>query len=98
MKLFVIADPDTYLAFDLAGVEGVAVESEDDVPGLLNELDRASFGLILITETLAAKQRKLIDAILLEPGGPLILEIPDIEGPKVRRLKPAERLLSLMKV
>lgn len=95
MKIFVLADPETYLAFALAGIKGQAVHSGPEVPPLLESLDRKETGLVLITESLAEKNREVIDRILLEAGGPLILEIPDTKGPVSEKEKATERILSL---
>jgi vacuolar-type H+-ATPase subunit F/Vma7 len=97
MKVFVIADPQTHLAFALAGVRGKAVFSAGEVPAVLESVDTKQFGLILIAEHLAEKNREAIDKTLLEPDCPLILEIPAATGPPVERVKPAERILSLMR-
>jgi V/A-type H+-transporting ATPase subunit F len=97
MKLFVLADPETYLAFSLAGINGQAVRSEIEVPSVLENLNRKEIGLVLITEALAEKNREVIERMLLEPGGPLILEIPDIRGSISEQLKMTERILSLLR-
>ena len=97
MKVFVIADPQTHLAFALAGVQGKAVFSGDEVPAVLESVDSKQFGLVLIAEQLAEKNREAIDKTLLEPDCPLILEIPAATGPAVERVKPTERILSLMR-
>jgi len=97
MKIFVIADSKTYLAFALAGLQGIAVSSESEVPAILETLDSREFGLVLVTEHLAERNRGAVDIALLEPGRPLILEIPALSGPPVERVNPAERILSLMR-
>ena len=97
MKIFVIADPDTALAFGLAGIRGQAVQTASEVPPILQGLDRQRVGLVLITEALAEGSRDLIERMLLEPGGLLILEIPAMRGPKVKKARAAERILSLLR-
>lgn len=97
MKILVIADPQTCLAFTLAGIAARTVQSEVEVPPLLGNLKREEAGLVLITETLAAENRHIIERILLEPGGPLILEIPDTTGPLQSRGRATERILSLLR-
>lgn len=97
MKIFVLADPDTALAFSLAGIKGQAVSSESEVSVMLANLKQKEIGLVLITERLAEKNREVIDRILLEPDRPLILEIPDIQGPVPKRVKATERILSLIR-
>jgi V/A-type H+-transporting ATPase subunit F len=97
VKIFVIADPETYLAFALAGIKGEAVEFESEVATALQNLDRKEVGLVLITERLAQKNREVIDSILLEPDDLLIVEIPDTQGPVSEREKASERILSLVR-
>ena len=97
MKVFVIADPESYLAFALAGVDGVPVESESEVGPVLENLDRSEVGLVLITEALASRNREAIDRMLIGPGGPLILEIPAASGPLGTRARATERILGLLR-
>jgi vacuolar-type H+-ATPase subunit F/Vma7 len=96
MKIFVIADAETVLAFALAGLKGQSVESESEVPALLANLTRENAGLVLITD-LAMKNREAIERVLLDPGRPLIVEIPGSGGPLPRKVKTAERLASLLR-
>ena len=97
MKIFVLADPETCLAFALAGINGQAVHSGDEVPAMLENLNRKEIGLVLITEGLAEKNREVIEKLLLEPKGPLILEIPDIKGAASQKQRATERILSLLR-
>ncbi|MCG6908216.1 MAG: V-type ATP synthase subunit F [Desulfobacteraceae bacterium] len=97
MKIFVLADPDTCLTFSLAGIRTQTVYSGAEVLAILESLDRQETGLVLITERLAEKNRDVIDRILLEEDGPLILEIPDIKGPLSEKPKATQRILSLVR-
>ncbi|GLI34759.1 V-type ATP synthase subunit F [Desulforhabdus amnigena] len=97
MKAFLIGDSETVLAFGLAGIRGQAVRAGDDIPALLESLDREQTGLILITEALAEANREAIDRVLLSPGGPLILEIPDVKGPLPGKAGATERIVSLLR-
>lgn len=97
MKIFVLADPDTCLAFSLAGISTQTVHSGADVPAALENLDRQETGLVLITERLAEKNRDVIERMLLAEDGPLILEIPDIKGPLSEKPKAMQRLLALVR-
>ncbi|MDZ7582939.1 MAG: V-type ATP synthase subunit F [Deltaproteobacteria bacterium] len=76
----VIADPDTVLAFRLAGVEGRAAHHATALAALIERLRLKETGLMLITEALFDENRELLEKTLLEPGGPLILEIPGVQG------------------
>ncbi|WP_456431615.1 V-type ATP synthase subunit F [Thermosulfuriphilus sp.] len=82
-RIFVIADKRTSLAFALAGIDSRPVESPEESQEILQNLS-PEVSLVLITESLAEKNRRLIDRLLLKPGGPLILEIPDTNGPHQR--------------
>jgi vacuolar-type H+-ATPase subunit F/Vma7 len=97
MKILVIADPKTTLAFALAGISTQAVQSPAEIPGILQNLDRETTSLVLITEALASENRAVIERLVLEPGGPLILEIPDTAGSQPRRTRAAERIVSLLR-
>ena len=97
MKILVIADPNTSLAFALAGIDTRVVQSPAEIPDILQGLDRHSISLVLISEALAGENRATIERMVLEPGGPLILEIPDIGGPQPRRARATERLVSLLR-
>lgn len=97
MKIFVLAGPETHLAFALAGINGQAVHSEAEVAPILENLNREEIGLVLITDALADQNREVIDRILLEPGGPLILEIPDFKAPVSEKHKATERIISLLR-
>jgi len=94
VNIVVLADDTTALAFALAGLNTRVARSPSEIPGLLGGVDRAVTGLVLITEALAQGNRALIDRMLLEPGGPLVLEIPDTGGPRPKRASAAERIVS----
>lgn len=97
MRVFVVADAQTVLAFALAGVRGQVAGSPEEVPDILEGIDREETGLVLITEALAQANRGVVEKMLLEPDGPLVLEIPDATGPMAGRAKAAERIASLLK-
>lgn len=94
MNIVVLADETTALAFALAGLKTRVAQSPSEIPGLLGDVDRAVTGLVLITEALAHENREVIEAMLLEPGGPLILELPDTGGPHPKRASAAERIVA----
>lgn len=97
MNVFVIADPETHLAFALAGVKGRAVRSDGEVSEILKNFNREETGLVLITESLAEKHRETIDRMLLGPGGLLIVEIPDTRGPLHDKAHTLERIAALLR-
>ncbi|MEM2110048.1 MAG: V-type ATP synthase subunit F [Candidatus Odinarchaeota archaeon] len=82
MKITVVADEDTVLGLKLAGVnETYTVTSPVEAENKIRELaERPDVGLIIITEQIGVKIRKLINDIIRK-GIPIILEIPDKTGP-----------------
>ena len=82
MKFYVIGDEDTVLGFQLAGVEGVAVEtSEEAREALQKAFQMEDLGVIIIPERVAANMRQIVDQYLYTTTFPLIIEIPDRLGP-----------------
>lgn len=82
MELFIIGDHDTVLGFSLAGIEGRIVKDSREAYSALNEVVEAGeVGILLITERLAHELRKDIDQIMMTRRYPLVVEIPDVEGP-----------------
>lgn len=92
-----MADPDTCLAFALAGIMTRPVHSADEVAGMMETLNRQTIGLILITEDLARQNRAMIDNVLLDADAPLILEIPAVNGPVSTESAVTGRMLSLLR-
>jgi V/A-type H+-transporting ATPase subunit F len=82
MKIAVVADEDTVTGLKLAGVnETFIINSPEEAESKIRSLsDRADIGLIIITEQIGVKIRKLISDII-KKGIPIILEIPDKTGP-----------------
>jgi V/A-type H+-transporting ATPase subunit F len=82
LKFYVIGDEDTVLGFQLAGVEGVAVEtSEEAREALQKAFQMKDLGVIIIPERVAANMRQIVDQYLYKTTFPLIIEIPDRLGP-----------------
>jgi V/A-type H+-transporting ATPase subunit F len=97
LEVFVIADGRSALAFALAGVRGGVVEGKAAARELLAQARAdAGVGLILITERLAAEIRQEVDGARRESVRPLILEIPDLEGPLTQKESLLDRLRVLM--
>lgn len=82
MKYYVIGDADTVLGFSLAGVDGEVVDSpEETSEALKNAFQKEDLGVIVITERAAQKVRHEVDRYIYKTTFPLIIEIPDREGP-----------------
>jgi V/A-type H+-transporting ATPase subunit F len=97
MRVFVLADHLTCMAFALAGIEGRAVKNEDEAAAALEAFMRhPEVGLILVTERIASTIRHQVDEVLIAHHWPLIVEIPDSKGPLSDRLSARERVVNLM--
>ena len=82
MKYFVIGDEDTVLGFGMVGVKGAVVRNRDGASDAFREaLADSDIGIIIITERIAELIRPLVDRFLFTEKFPLIVEIPDREGP-----------------
>jgi len=82
MNYFVIGDEDTVLGFGLVGVKGTTVRTREEAKTAFEDVlaDRDT-GIIIITERIADLIRPLVDRYLFSERFPLIVEIPDREGP-----------------
>ena len=81
MRYFVIGDEDTVLGFQLAGVEGEAVENPDEAERAFGKaLENHDYGIVIITERIAELIRERVDRFIFTEAFPLILEIPDRVG------------------
>lgn len=97
MKFFLIGDKETVLGFSLAGVESMAAESKAEILTTLRQAqNRSDIGIFLITERLAERVRPFLDTMLLQKGGPLVLEIPDRQGPLPGRRSVESLVLSAL--
>ena len=97
LEFFIIADARTFLAYALAGMRGGVAEGPAEARQWLTQArGDTRVGLILITERLAAGIRAEVDGARRESVRPLILEIPDLEGPLPRERSMLERLRVLM--
>lgn len=82
MKYYVIGDEETLLGFSLVGVEGKIVKTPEEVKLTLKEIIKdKQIGIILITEKYAKMSKDFIAELTYTQNFPLIIEIPDREGP-----------------
>ena len=80
MKLLVIGHPEAVLGFSLAGVQGQAASTAEQVNQALdNALIRPDVGIILVTQDVAKLIETRMDQLQLRSTIPLVVEIP---GPK----------------
>jgi V/A-type H+-transporting ATPase subunit F len=82
MKFYVIGDKDTLLGFQLVGLEGEEVETAEEAREALNRAFQIEgLGIVIITERIASTIRSLVDQYVYTKTFPLIIEIPDRQGP-----------------
>ncbi len=97
MRIKVIADYRTCLAFSLGGINTKPVKGAEEASRVLKALQaEKDIGLILITERIADAIRDQVDSIVLGSSLPLLLEIPDTGGPVPGRKSTKERMVALM--
>jgi V/A-type H+/Na+-transporting ATPase subunit F len=86
MKYFVIGGEDAVLGFKMVGVEGRAVRDGEEAGGAFADaLGNKEIGIIIISESAANLIRKKVDRYVFSRSFPLIVEIPDRDGPKEGR-------------
>ncbi|MBD3180596.1 MAG: Vacuolar H+transporting two-sector ATPase F subunit [Candidatus Latescibacteria bacterium] len=82
MQFHVIGDENTVTGFRMIGLAGEIVESGEETREALREAFSADdIGIIIITERVAAQVQEEIDEYLFGHDFPLIIQIPDREGP-----------------
>ena len=87
MKFYVIADENTVAGFRLVGLEGEAVESPEGAREALSKaFESKETGIIIITERIADSVRNEIEDFTFGHAFPLIIEVPDREGPVEGRM------------
>jgi len=99
MKTLVIADEDTVIGFSLAGVEGIIINTEEELHKAFDQATQSDdVGILFITERVAQMIRQKIDNWIIGGGHPLIVEIPDSHGPLEGRRTPHEFVKSAIGV
>jgi V/A-type H+-transporting ATPase subunit F len=82
MRYYIIGDEDAVLGFGLVGVEGTAVQGVDQAREVMKTvLERSDIGIVIITERVADLIRPQVDRFIFTRSFPLIVEIPDRQGP-----------------
>lgn len=87
MRYSIIGDEDTVLGFRMVGVTGKVATNSDEAQRAFDAMleDRENC-IIIITERIAEMIRPIVDKYLFTESFPLIVEIPDRQGPKPGRL------------
>jgi len=82
LRYHVIGDEHTVLGFGMVGVNGRTVQNQTETEEALAEaMQDKDVGIIIITERFAEFVRPQVDQLTFTRAFPLILEIPDREGP-----------------
>jgi V/A-type H+-transporting ATPase subunit F len=82
MRYYIIGDEDAVLGFGLVGVEGTAVQGVDQAREVMKTvLEQSDIGIVIITERVADLIRPQVDRFIFTRSFPLIVEIPDRQGP-----------------
>ena len=82
MRFVTIGDEDTVLGFSLAGVDGKVVKNPDEAREVLKgALSDPDIGIIIISERIAWEIREEVDRYIYTHSFPLIIEVPDRNGP-----------------
>jgi len=82
MKFFLIGDEYTVLGYSLVGIHGVVVKDPQEATDAMNTATKdPDIGVILITQRIASKIKHLVELARLEMSTPIVLEIPDRQGP-----------------
>ena len=82
MKYFIIGDEDAVLGFNMVGVGGQAVKNQKEAENAFQHaIDDKEIGIIIIAERIAELIRPIVDKYIFTAKFPLIIEIPDREGP-----------------
>lgn len=86
MKYFILGDEDAVLGFNMVGVSGRSVKNQKEAElAFKSALDDKEVGIVIITERIAELIRPLVDEYIFTAKFPLIIEIPDREGPVTGR-------------
>ena len=87
MRYSIIGDEDTVLGFRMVGVTGKVATNSDEAKRAFDAiLEDKENCIIIITERVADMIRPIVDKYLFTESFPLIVEIPDRNGPKPGRL------------
>ena len=99
MNIAVIADEDTVLGFAYSGVRGTVVTTPEETRQAFEQFTQTpDVGILLMTERIAQMIRGTVDKWVIAGGHPLVVEIPDRQGPLEDRRTPHEFVKSAIGV
>lgn len=81
MDFFVIGDDTMVLGFGLLGIPGKVVTTSQDVLTTLKEAIEQNIKIILFSERLSVPIKNELENMILKLDFPLVIEIPDRQGP-----------------
>ena len=82
MRYFIIGDEDAVLGFGLVGVTGAVVQNQAQAQDAFTAaMEQKDVGILIITERVADLIRPQVDQFIFSKNFPLIVEIPDRQGP-----------------
>ena len=82
MDFFVIGDQYMVLGFGLVGIPGEVVSSSEQALAKLKEIIDKQIKIILISDRLTEPIQDEIEEIIVKMDFPLVIEIPDRQGPR----------------
>lgn len=84
--MLVIGNQDAVWGFALAGAQGRIATTAEDLNEALDEaLESGEYGIILITDDVAALAQERVDTLVMRSAAPLVVVIPGPEGPRADR-------------
>jgi len=93
MKIRIVGDSFTVDTFRLIGIQGVAVENEEEAKSQIEKyLSTDDVGIILVSQTLADQLGDTFERYMTRRSLPLILSLPD----RITPGKGAENLATLI--
>jgi len=81
MDFYVIGDENMVLGLGLMGIPGETVSGEENTLKAISEAMKKQIKIILISDRLLEPVRSQVEEIILKRDFPLLLEIPDRQGP-----------------
>ena len=89
--MHVLGDEETVLGFRLAGIRGTVAEGGEGLAEQFRRLvGEKQAKVVFITERLAAAIRPLVDTYRMRSTFPVVVEIPDAQGPMPGRREIAD--------
>ncbi|MBD3182277.1 hypothetical protein GF312_08295 [Candidatus Poribacteria bacterium] len=93
MKFYIIGDKTTVLGYNLIGIRGTIVKTENEAADALRNISQdPDVGIVLITQQIASMIQAEVENARLKMATPIVLEIPDRHG----SLEDRESALSLV--